>query len=97
MANDLSKMKAAKRFMVGAPVWGNNNDPRCVAFSWSQRVLCRAIECSFSTKAAIWPVQPIFDCADDEEAMERVKQLDVHHAELWRQIQPLERYEAERC
>ena len=38
-----------------------------------------------------------FNCADDEEAMERMKQLGVHHAELWRQIQSFERDEAERC
>jgi hypothetical protein len=34
-----------------------------------------------------------FDCADDEEAMERVVQLGVDDAELWRQIQLLERDE----
>jgi hypothetical protein len=38
-----------------------------------------------------------FDCADDEEALERVGQLGVHHAELWRQIEPLERDDTERC
>jgi hypothetical protein len=38
-----------------------------------------------------------FDRADDEEAMERVGQLGVDHAELWRHIQPLEGDEAERC
>jgi hypothetical protein len=37
-----------------------------------------------------------FDCADDEEAIERVGQLGVHDAELWRQIQPLERDEEAR-
>ena len=38
-----------------------------------------------------------FDCAEDEEAVERVEQLGVRDAELWRQIQSLERDEAERC
>ena len=38
-----------------------------------------------------------FDCFDDEEAIERVEQLGAHDAELWRQIQPLERDEAEQC
>jgi hypothetical protein len=37
-----------------------------------------------------------FDCADDEDAIERIEQLGVHDAELWRRIKPLERDEEER-
>jgi len=37
-----------------------------------------------------------FDCDDDDDAIERVGQLGVHDAELWRQIQLLERDEEER-
>jgi hypothetical protein len=36
-----------------------------------------------------------FDCAYDEEAIERVEQLGAYDSELWRRIQPLERDDAE--
>lgn len=31
-----------------------------------------------------------FDCADDEEAKERARQLDGDRVELWREVQLLE-------
>jgi hypothetical protein len=37
-----------------------------------------------------------FDCADDEGAIERVEELGADDAELWRQIELLERDEEER-
>ncbi len=44
-----------------------------------------------------WAGEVDFNCADDEEAIESVRQLSVYDAELWWQVQPLERDEAERC